>query len=160
MPSLLPVQLKYVLERVQDKTVRMLNKLKPAKHADNTRENIAEDQLPAFMQFGDPLLDMHESADELIVTAEVPGLKKDDLSVELVGRRLVIGGEKRLSREQKEADGSYLSECRYGRFSRSVQLPYDMNENRIKAELKNGVLTLRMPKPNSESPRGHRVTIS
>lgn len=160
MPNLLPVQWKDALERVQDKTVKLLNRIKPAKSSGHARESMSEDLLPAFMQFGEPLLDMHESADELIVTVEVPGLKKDDLSVELAGRRLVIRGEKKLSREQKEAGGSYLSECRYGRFARSVELPYDMKESKIKAELKSGVLSLRMPKPYSERQRSRRVPVS
>lgn len=160
MPNLLPVQWQEMLERVQDKAGRFLETLKQLKKPDNAREGITEDQLPSFMQFGGPPLDMHESADELIVTAEVPGLKRDDVTVELVGRRLVIRGEKRVSRDRKGSGGSYLSECSYGNFSRSVQLPYDVKEDKIKADLKGGVLTIRMPKPDSAQKRYHRVPVS
>ena len=160
MPNLLPEQWKETLERVQEKTGRFLDKFKPAKKMSHALEHMTEDFLPAFMQFGGPPLNMHESTDELIITVEVPGLKKDDFSVELAGRRLLIHGEKRLSREQKETGGSYLSECSYGRFARSVQLPYDIKDSRIKAELNGGVLTIRMPKPDPEQQRSRRVTVS
>lgn len=160
MPNLLPVQLKEMLERVNEKAGRLLDKLKSVKKSDTTRERITEDLLPVFTQFGGPPLDMRESADELIITVEVPGLKRDDFSIELVGRRLVIRGEKRISRERTVPGESYLSECSYGRFERSVQLPYGVADNKIKAELKSGVLTIRMPRPESERKRQHRVLIS
>ena len=84
MPDLLPAQWKDTLERIKEKAVHFLDKLKLTKQVGTALERITEDQLPAFMQFGGPPLDMHESADELIVTAEVPGLTKDDLAIELV----------------------------------------------------------------------------
>ena len=103
MPNLLPDQWKETLERVQDKAVHFLEKFKKSKNTDSDRERINEDFLPSFIQCGGPPLDMHESAGELIVTVEVPGLKKDDIQVELVGRRLVIRGEKKASHEQKRS---------------------------------------------------------
>ena len=160
MPDLLPAQWKETVERIKDKAARFLDKFKQTKRTGTALERITEDQLPAFMQFGGPPLDIHESADELIVTAEVPGLTIDDLKIELVGSRLIIRGEKKVSHEQKGAGGSYLSECSYGRFARSVQLPYDIKDSRIKAELNGGVLTIRMPKPDPEQQRSRRVTVS
>jgi HSP20 family protein len=161
MPNLIPAQWKETLERVQDKTSHFLDKLKPVGKSDTSLESMSSDLLPAFMQFGGPPLDMHESTDELIIRVEVPGLKKNDFSVELVGSRLVIHGEKKASREQKIFGRSYLSECSYGSFTRSVQLPYDVQESKIKAELKGGILTIRMPKPQgSERPRHHQVPIT
>ncbi len=161
MPNLIPAQWKETLERVQDKTGHFIDKFKPVKKTVNALESMSEDLLPAFMQFGGPPLDMRESDNELIVTVEVPGLEKNDFSVELVGSRLVIRGEKKVSRERKRSEGSYLSECSYGSFARSVQLPYDVKDSRIKAYLEGGVLTIRMPKPpDSERKRYHRVPIS
>lgn len=159
MPDLLPAQWKETLERIKYKAGHFLDKFK-AKQSGTALERITEDQLPAFMQVGGPPLDMHESADELIVAAEVPGLTKDDLTIELVGRRLLIRGEKKISREQKGPGGSYLSECSYGNFARSVQLPYDIKDGKIKADLKNGLLTIKMPKSDSDKKRSHRLTIS
>lgn len=160
MPGLLPVQWKNTLERIKEKAGRVLDKFTLTKQPDNARERITEDMLPAFMSFGGPLLDMHESADELIVSVEVPGLKKNDFSVELVGKRLMIRGEKKASREQKLTGGRYLSECSYGSFARSVQLPCDVKDNAITADLTNGLLTIRLPKAESEKKQSRRLSIS
>lgn len=160
MANLLPVQWKENLERLSEKAARVLEKLKPVKRTHHSLERITEDLLPSFIQSGGPLLDVRESANELIVTAELPGLKKDDFSVELIGRRLLIKGEKKVVSEKKGAGGSYLSECRYGSFARSVQLPYDVTESAINAVLKDGILTIRMPKPDSARKTQYRVTIS
>ena len=160
MPDLLPAQWKDTLERIKDKAGRFLDRFKQSKQSDTALERITEDQLPAFMQFGVPPLDMHESADELIVTVEVPGLTKDNLSIELVGSRLMLRGEKKVSRKQKGSGGSYLSECSYGSFARSVQLPYNVKEDKINADLKNGLLTIRMPKSDPEKKRLCRLTIT
>ncbi len=160
MSDLLPAQWKETLERIKDKAGRFVDKFKQTLQSGTALERITEDQLPAFMQFGGPPLDMHESADELIVTAEVPGLTKDDLTIELVGSRLVIRGEKKVSREQKGSGGSYLSECSYGSFARSIQLPYDVKDGKIKADLKNGLLTVKMPKSDSDKRPHHQLTIN
>ena len=120
MPNLLPEKWSEALERVHDKVGNYLNRLVPWKKQEQSPERITADTLPAFIKLGGPLLDMHETPDELIVRAEVPGLNKDDFSVELVGRRLTIHGEKRVEREQKGGDGCLIAECRYGSFSRSL----------------------------------------
>ena len=160
MPNLLSVQWKETLEHLQEKAGRFLEKFKLTKDMDTGRENMSEDFLPTFMQSGVPPLDMHESANELIVTVEVPGLNKNDVQVELIGRRLVIRGEKKVSHEQKGIGDSYLSECSYGSFARSVPLPYDVNYRSIKADLKAGILTVRMSKPASEQALPYQLTIT
>lgn len=159
MSTLLPGQWKEGLGRLYDKAMRLLHTFKPETSV-GTREHISGDRLPAFMQFGVPPLDVFESSDELIVTAEVPGLNSNDVSIELTGKHLTIHGEKKTSCEHKNRDGSYLSECSYGRFSRSVRLPYDIKDNSAKAELSNGVLTIRIPKPASELKQRHRIPIA
>ena len=160
MSNLLPEKWSEALERVHDKVGHFLNKLNLRKKEENTLERITADALPAFMQFGGPSLDMHETSDELIIRAEVPGLKKDDFSVELVGRRLTIKGEKNVVREGKGGDGCLISECRYGSFARTVQLPYEIDEKTIAADLKQGVLTIRLPKPEKGRHARYRVPIT
>jgi len=160
MSTLLPEKWSEALERVHDKVGHFLNKLNPWKKDEQSPERITADTLPAFMQFGGPSLDMHETADELIIRAEVPGLKKDDFSVELVGRRLTIKGEKNIVRERKGGDGCLISECRYGSFSRSIQLPYEIDEKTIEADLNHGVLTIRLPKPDKGRQARYRVPVS
>jgi len=160
MSNLLPERWRESLERVNDKIGHFLTRLTPSKKQESLPEKITADSMPVFMQSGGPLLDMHESDSELIIRAEMPGLKKDDFSVEIVGRRLTILGEKKVVREEKMGDGCHISECRYGSFARSVQLPYTIDESTIKADLKNGVLTIRLPKPETERARRHRVPVS
>lgn len=160
MSNLLPEKWSEALERVHDKVGHFLNKLNPWKNEEQSPERITADTLPAFMQFGGPSLDMHETADELIIRAEVPGLKKDDFSVELVGRRLTIKGEKNVVRERKGGDGCLISECRYGSFSRRIPLPYEIDEKTIAADLKHGVLTIRLPKPDKGRQARYRVPVS
>jgi len=160
MSNLLPEKWGESLERVHDKVGHFLTKLMPWKKEEHSPERLTADTLPGFMQFGGPALDMHETSDELIIRAEVPGLKKDDFSVEIVGRRLTIKGEKNVVRERKGGDGCLISECRYGSFSRSLQLPYEIDEQSIAADLKNGVLTIRLPKPDKGGQARYRVPVS
>lgn len=160
MSNLLLEKWSEALERVHDKVGHFLNKLNPWKNEEQSPERITADTLPAFMQFGGPSLDMHETADELIIRAEVPGLKQDDFSVELVGRRLTIKGEKNIVRERKGGDGCLISECRYGSFARSLLLPYETDEKSINADLKHGVLTIRLPKPDKGRQARYRVPVS
>ncbi len=160
MSNLLPNKWNEALERVHDKVGHFLNRLNPLKKEIQRPERITADTLPAFMQFGGPSLDMHETADELIIRVEVPGLKKDDFLVELVGRRLTIKGEKKVVRERKGGDGCLISECRYGSFSRTVQLPYEIAEKTIAADLKHGVLTIRLAKPDKGRQARYRVPVS
>jgi len=160
MSNLLPEKWSEALERVNDKVSNYLNRLVPWKKQEQSPERITADTLPAFIKLGGPLLDMHETPEELIIRAEVPGLNRDDFSVVLVGRRLTISGEKRVVREQKGGDGCLISECRYGSFSRTVQLPYEIDEKLIAADLKHGVLTIRLPKPEKEQYTRYRVPVS
>jgi HSP20 family protein len=160
MSNLLPEKWSEALERVNDKIGHFLTKVAPWKKQEQSPERITTDTLPAFMKLGGPLLDMHETSDELIIRAEVPGLNNDDFSVELVGRRLTIHGEKKIVREQKGGDGCLISERRYGSFSRSISLPYDIDEKTIAADLKQGVLTVRLPKPEKEQHTHYRVPVS
>lgn len=90
----------------------------------------------------------------------MPGLKNDDFSVGIVGRRLTIKGEKNIVRERKGGDGCLISECRYGSFARTLQLPYEIDEKAIAADLKHGVLTIRLPKPEKGRHARYRVPIS
>jgi len=160
MSHLVPEQWRTALERVYDKIGHFLTRLAPWKKPEASLERITADTIPGFMQFGGPLVDLHESSGELIIRAEVPGLNKDDFSVEVVGRRLTIKGEKKILRERKGGDGCLISECRYGSFARTLQLPYEIDEKTINADLRHGVLTIRIPKPEQERHSRIRVPIS
>lgn len=103
-----------------------------------------------------PRVNVSEDDDEILVTAELPGMDKDDFKVEIVGSRLTIRGERRHEREKKDRHYHY-SEIAYGSFSRCVQLPAEVDADKAKAEYKHGVLTLRLPK--LESAKARRIPV-
>jgi HSP20 family protein len=103
---------------------------------------------PAYSgwQGATPAVDIDETDKELIVTAELPGVRDKDVEVSLAGDILTIKGEKRDAREQKSGD-SYYAERRFGSFSRSLRLPFELGDEKVDAKFKDGVLTIHLPKP-------------
>ncbi|MBT1072164.1 Hsp20/alpha crystallin family protein [Pelotalea chapellei] len=92
-----------------------------------------------------PALDMFEEGNELIIRAELAGVKREDIKLELSGNRLVLSGEK-TGGETVERKGYYRVEQCYGSFSRSIELPEGVNLEDVKASHKDGVLEIRIPK--------------
>ena len=90
-------------------------------------------------------LDVTESDKEYAISAELPGVKKDDLTVECRNGVLSIRGEKKSEREEKSARGRVL-ERTYGSFSRSLRLPEDADLNQVQATFQDGVLRLQIQK--------------
>ena len=105
-----------------------------------------------------PAVDVTDAEDEIVLTAEMPGLTRDDVQIEVEDDVLRIQGEKREQTEREEEDGKVrVSERRYGAFARSFTLPATVEAEEIRAEMKNGVLTVRLPK--TEAARGRRIQI-
>lgn len=99
-----------------------------------------------------PRMDVSEKNKEIIVEAEIPGMEKNDIDVRLNGRRLTISGERSWDKEEKDKD--YLRcERSCGYFKRSVDLPAEVDANKIDATYKNGVLKLVMPKTKKSAMR-------
>jgi HSP20 family protein len=92
-----------------------------------------------------PPVDVYEEKDEVVVKTELPGLGKDDVSLTLSEGTLTIRGEKKKEEEVKEED-YHRWERSYGSFVRTVELPVQVKGDEAKAEFKNGVLTVRLPK--------------
>ena len=92
-----------------------------------------------------PALDLAETKDNLVVTAELPGIDPKDISIDLSGDILTVRGEKKQEKEEKE-ENYHLIERRYGSFTRSIRLPVKIDEEKIKASYKNGVLKIVLPK--------------
>lgn len=92
-----------------------------------------------------PHVDLKEEGDFLVLMAEIPGMKEEDIQITLERDVLVIEGEKKSQYE--DAEGDYLkSEISYGRFSRSIPLSVPIDESKVKASYQDGVLKIRMPK--------------
>lgn len=104
-----------------------------------------------------PRIDVEQTDDDVFVTAELPGLEKDDFTVDLSGERLLrIRGEKKQSSEKK-SDGMYYAECSYGAFARTVPLPCEIDAEHASATYKQG--TLRITLPKTERAKASRVKV-
>lgn len=106
--------------------------------------------LPSLAAGFTPLADLEETDDAYVVEIELPGVKRDDVEVEVAGRRLSVSGE----RKERERIGILRRRSRtVGRFHYEVVLPGDVDEDGVAASMEEGVLTVRVPKPASARPR-------
>ena len=92
-----------------------------------------------------PPVNVAETEKSVVITLEVPGMKEEDLDVEVMGNKLVISGEKKFEQEIEEKDFR-LVESRFGEFSRVVRLPPDVRTDEVYAVCAKGVLTITVPK--------------
>ena len=106
-----------------------------------------------------PTVDVSDDKDNFYITAEIPGIAKEDVKVNIKNDTLTICGEKSVNKEDKEKN-FYRAERVYGSFSRSFNLPEAVDKDKIKAEYKNGILTLVIPKKEEEKPKEIDIKIS
>jgi HSP20 family protein len=99
-----------------------------------------------------PAVDVWETDAELVLSFDLPGIPEDKIAVELDDNILTVTGERERTQEHS-SDRFYRFERRFGEFSRSVTLPAGVNEDVIKAEYKDGVLEIRIPKPEEQKPK-------
>jgi HSP20 family protein len=104
-----------------------------------------------------PPMDLVEADNHFVLKADLPGLSDDDVAIEVQDGTLKISGERKEEHEQTER-GWYRVERSFGSFSRSLTLPDGVDPDGISAEFHNGVLEVRIPKPEERKPR--RITIS
>ena len=115
-----------------------------------------EFRMPPLAPEMGPVAGMEEDEHEVLITAEMPGLEKDDFKVEVMGDRLIIRGEKKAEREERK-EGVRTAESRYGAFRRTFLLPRDVKMDAIKAEYKNGELRIHLPK--TEEAKAKRIEV-
>ena len=102
-----------------------------------------------------PTIDLVETENQFEVTVDLPGLKPEEVKVELKNGELWISG-KRLEEKEEKGKTYHRVERRTGSFSRSVTLPCPVEEEDVDAQYKNGILTIRMPK--TEEAKAHKIT--
>lgn len=93
-------------------------------------------------------VNMHEDKSGVTISAELPGVKDEDINVSMYHDMLTIKGKKK-SRKEEKGENHYMSERSFGSFTRSLHLPYDAEANKVEAEFDNGVLTIHIPRPKS-----------
>jgi len=105
-----------------------------------------------------PSVDIFEESDDVVVKAELPGMKKDDIEVTLSDDTITISGEKK--REEKvEKKNYYRYERSFGSFTRSFRLPVEVQTDKAKASFKDGVLEIRIPKTEEAKKRAKKLEI-
>jgi HSP20 family protein len=139
-----------MMRRMQDEMDRWLGS------PDATRRWIpsAEEQLDWA-----PAVDVFQRGTDLVLRADLPGMSKDDVEIEVNDDSVTIRGERRHEREE-ERDGVYRTERSYGSFSRVVPLPEGTITDSAKASFRDGVLEVVMQAPGREVKRGRRIDIS
>lgn len=105
-----------------------------------------------------PQVETFQRGDELVIRADLPGLKKDEVDVEVTDDAVVISGERR-QESVEDREGFYRSERSYGSFCRAIPLPEGAIGDNAKANFKDGVLEITMPAPSREAMRGRRIEI-
>jgi HSP20 family protein len=105
-----------------------------------------------------PAIEMKEGARDYQLTAELPGMAEDDVTIDVADDLLTISGEKRETEERKD-DGYIVSERRYGSFERRIPIPTDVDAAKIKAKFAKGVLTVTLPKDEKAPARSRKVAI-
>lgn len=105
---------------------------------------------------GYPSVDVEETKDSVIVTAELPGINKKEINITLGEDTLTVSGEKKREKEEKGRT-FYRAERSYGSFERTIPLPCEIETNKAKAAFENGILTINLPK--SEKAKRKEVSV-
>jgi HSP20 family protein len=105
-----------------------------------------------------PALEVSESDEEVSIKAQVPGMKREDIQVELADGSLLIKGEAKEEKEEKKKS-YYRREFSYGQFARRVALPSGVDPGKASAELKDGVLNVRVPKTDEARKQSVKLAI-
>jgi HSP20 family protein len=103
-----------------------------------------------------PAMDLVETDEHLVLRADLPGLNRDDVNIEIKDGVLTISGERK-SEHTERSEGFHRVERAFGSFSRSLSLPDGVDADKVRAEFENGVLQIKIPKPEETKP--HRVAI-
>lgn len=106
-----------------------------------------------------PAINVWAAEESARVTAEIPGVSKDDLEINVTGDTLTLSGV-RGQDDLPEGARYHRQERRFGEFSRSIQLPYTVDVNKVKAVFKNGVLSVDLPRVEAEKPKKIAVKAS
>ena len=106
-----------------------------------------------------PALDVYEDKDSFVVNTELPGLKREDINVSLQDGVLVVSGERKV--EEKRTEGEIRRQERYyGKFQRTLTLPAPVAADKVKAQYKDGLLTVTVPKAEEAKPKKIDVSVN
>ena len=112
-----------------------------------------------FLNVPNPIMDISDDDDEVVISAELPGIDEKDIDVSMTRDTLTVKGEKRAESEENNK-GYYLSERSYGSFYRSVPLPQGVDTDKARAEFRKGVLKISLPKTPGAKAEVKRIKVN
>ena len=113
---------------------------------------------PGMERVWAPAVDMYETKDELVVSAELPGLSEKEIHLSITGDMLTLKGERQWSHEDRQ-DSFYRSERWFGKFERTLPLPIPVQSDKVKAKYRDGVLTVTIPKAEEIKPKEIKIDV-
>jgi HSP20 family protein len=124
----------------------------PLRHRDGGKEDLA------LMEWS-PAVDIIEDENEFVIKAELPQIKREDVKVSVENGELNISGERKFEKEEKDKK-YHRVERAYGCFHRSFSLPPEVNSERVKADFKDGLLCVHLPKDKSRAPGAVQIEVT
>ncbi len=118
-------------------------------------ENLEQIEWPAEEE-GELAIDLYETENELVLKSAIGGVKAENLDISITNDMITITGERQLE-EKEEIKKIYYQECFWGRFSRAVILPKEVKSDSATAVIKNGILTIRLPKAGDNKKQGIKI---
>ena len=109
------------------------------------KKRVSSEMAEGLNEEGQLTLDVYQTPGEIVIKSTIAGVAPEDLDISITNDMVIIKGERKNNEEVKTED-YYYQECYWGKFSRSVILPVDVDPDKSKAVLKNGILTIRLPK--------------
>ncbi len=105
-----------------------------------------------------PAVDIYETKESIVLNVELPGVTKDDISLEVKDSTLTIRGEKKLEKDVKE-ENFHRMERTYGAFTRAFTLPSTVQQDKVKAKFRDGILEIHLPKAEEAKPKQIKVDV-
>src|SRR5438094_6140468 len=106
-----------------------------------------------------PIVDMHETNDDLVLNFEIPGVREKDISLSITGDLLTVKGEREFNHQLRD-DNCLHMERVYGKFERSIRLPMPVQADRVSATCRDGMLEVRLPKTEEVRPKEIKIEVS
>ncbi len=123
---------------------------------DDVFRPVAREDGGLSMWNGYPTVDIYDNDENIVITAELPGINKTDIVIDVKDRVLTLKGERSFDNEVKE-EKYYCRERTFGKFQRAFRLPADVDPEKISADYKDGILKIDIPKPEEQKPK--KITV-
>ena len=145
------------LAKVGSSTIKIQKEEAPVEISIESDEDTEDEKEEAGAEAeGQLTIDVYQMPDEIVIESTIAGVKPEDLDINITSEAVTIRGERKREKKVREDDYFY-QECYWGRFSSSIILPQEIDPDKAVANLKNGILTIRLPKLNRQKGRSLKV---